>query len=317
MESALRHRAAQIGDARDASARLPVGLNDVLLEMMVEGCPLLCWEDSIPMRRIKAAELYRLGFALAGLRDLLAEPNGDFRKELQVVRSAQRLLLSVSKAIAPLPDSESIRKALADYIEQIGSATIVTRKESLEFWQREKIIEAIDSITERLTVELSKLPVFCVPDRLGYNTDKLLNSATELLPKKAAVGLSESARHDFEEACRSFAFGLWTAVAFHMLRATETVMVELIERAGGTVPEEGSRNWSHLIRALGTTKEVTRRTLGRLERLKDLERNELMHAGRFLDETECSDVFDYTKNAMVPMLMHLAEPKHESGKPTS
>jgi hypothetical protein len=115
-----------------------------------------------------------------------------------------------------------------------------------------------------------------------------------------------------EEAGRCFAFGAWTAVGFHMLRATENVLMQLIEALEGSVPEEGKRTWATLINALSLTHKARPQQVGRLGRLKDLERNELMHAGRFLDETECSDVFDYAKNAMVPMLLHLADLKEPS-----
>jgi len=256
------------------------------------------------MNQVNAYALYELGDFLGRLGTRINR--GAHTPALRVLFAhVANALRHIEESFAPLPYSRDCRLEVAQAIAQLSENGKLTGE--MDDLTRHALVTKLRRLRDLFESELRQAPVYYVPQRLGYDTAILLANAERLLPETAAKAMPHDALLDFQEAGRCLAFGRWTAVAFHVLRAAETVLVELIRRLGGTIPDEESRNWSTLTRALSATGKAKKRMRGPLDRLKDFERNELMHAGRFLDEAECSDVFDYAKNAMVPMLMHLAE----------
>jgi hypothetical protein len=65
--------------------------------------------------------------------------------------------------------------------------------------------------------------IYVLPSR-RFNTEYLLSSPENLLKPGAFVKLEEIAKADFASSCRCILFGEATAAAFHILRATESVL---------------------------------------------------------------------------------------------
>jgi len=140
---------------------------------------------------------------------------------------------------------------------------------------------------------------------LGYSSKTLLSRPEEILPPSARGVMPKSAFDDFARALECLVWEQWTAAGFHVLRATETVMIVYLENLGGTIPDEIT--WAKLIAKIGATRKAPPRMCSRLDHLRDHDRNELFHPGRFLDEDECHEVFDSAKNALAAMLRDLRD----------
>jgi hypothetical protein len=84
---------------------------------------------------------------------------------------------------------------------------------SSEFQKLESIVFA-EAMTKR---------VYMLPAR-RYSTEYLLVSPSQLLKDGVFGKLNEIARSDFESSCRCILFGEATASAFHIIRATESVL---------------------------------------------------------------------------------------------
>lgn len=65
--------------------------------------------------------------------------------------------------------------------------------------------------------------IYILPNR-RFNTEYLLSDPKKLLKAGAFEKLEEIAKTDFASSCRCILFGEATAAAFHILRATESVL---------------------------------------------------------------------------------------------
>jgi hypothetical protein len=162
----------------------------------------------------------------------------------------------------------------------------------------------LDEFDTTLGVDLDALSLYYVPPRLAYATDKLIDEGLAIFPESVHVALPKEARADIKEATRCLAFGLPTAVAFHILRAAESVMLAYFDVLSLTLPNE--RSWAAYIRALNTRQDLPDGLTSRLGDLRKYERNELMHPAKFLKDDEAYDLFDYVKSAMLVILRDIA-----------
>lgn len=87
----------------------------------------------------------------------------------------------------------------------------------------ETVREELGKIETVVFPEASIKKIYVLPNR-RFNTDYLLNHPEKLLAEGIFEKLDEVARHDISSACRCLLFGEATAAAFHILRATESVL---------------------------------------------------------------------------------------------
>jgi len=83
--------------------------------------------------------------------------------------------------------------------------------------------EVIQSLENVVFAESSTKKIYILPER-RFNTDYLLNNPAKLIKDGIFIKLDEIARYDITAACKSLLFGQATAAAFHILRATESVL---------------------------------------------------------------------------------------------
>jgi len=95
--------------------------------------------------------------------------------------------------------------------QKISSSLVFKIKE--EFSTLEKVVFA-EAITKK---------IYVLPSR-RFNTEYLLGEPNKLLKNGAYEKLEEIAKIDFASSCRCILFGEATAAAFHILRATESVL---------------------------------------------------------------------------------------------
>jgi hypothetical protein len=169
---------------------------------------------------------------------------------------------------------------------------------------KDAVAFSMGNFKSRLELDAGRLSLYFVPQRLAYDTRTLLDDAVRAFIAPAI--LPDEAKADIMEAGRCLAFQLPTAVAFHMLRATEGVIRLYLWLLGGVIPEEP--NWQKYIDAVGATGKAPRHTVARLHRLRDLERNQLMHVTTrpLLTIEEGAELFEYAKDAINAMSLHIS-----------
>jgi hypothetical protein len=91
--------------------------------------------------------------------------------------------------------------------------------------QAQNLETAMDSIRKTLVAELLGFEVYIItPKRIDVN--KLVSNVESLFAPEVFYWLPEIAQHDLEEAGKCLAFERATASAFHLMRATESVLRE-------------------------------------------------------------------------------------------
>lgn len=89
--------------------------------------------------------------------------------------------------------------------------------------QEDKIREVFTTMESVVFAESSIKKIYVLPSR-RFNTEYLLHNPEKLLSDGIYEKLDEIARRDINSACRCLLFGEATASAFHILRATESVL---------------------------------------------------------------------------------------------
>jgi hypothetical protein len=282
------------------------------------------FSDPLPggdMQQVSAFPLYRLGF-LVGRAVANFPIVGDserhedqFGMSLGLLNVIPELRSLATNPFVPLPNLKSEAGELADLFSKLAILAIQSDDMS-DHAQRKTnvqsaILEKVEEFRVLLSKELAKLDLFFVPQRLAYSTDTLLRDAARLFGsfKDDLVAI---AGRDIEEAATCFVFAQHTAAAFHMLRACELVLVEYCGACKLTIPDP---SWGAYCRALGTVRDLPPRMKGRLDRLREYDRNTLFHPGRFLDEDEADDLFDYVRASMKDMMRDINKRRAGKGKP--
>lgn len=152
-----------------------------------------------------------------------------------------RLLMNVTAEYKKEFVSSSLA-VLKEKLEEANFEVTLSAMESSGFDDMEQSIQALESNTSLIgdeiasavreeleTIENIVFPessikkIYVLPSR-RFNTDYLLNKPDKLLASGIFDKLDEIAQHDIRSSCKCLLFGEATASAFHILRATESVL---------------------------------------------------------------------------------------------
>jgi hypothetical protein len=131
----------------------------------------------------------------------------------------------------------------------------------------------------------------------------LIEQADVDFPTSIRLLLPPSAIDEIRAAGRALAFDLFTASAFHIMRAAELVLLELLKEYQVSPEKESQRNWGNYIKLLEG--KVDGELLLFLKELAKLERNETIHPTKMLIDVEQVKVYSVAKMVIVGMIEHL------------
>jgi hypothetical protein len=191
--------------------------------------------------------------------------------------------------------AKQLRDEVADLNRYIGehqepSARDMTRIGSQEIRIR---VKASDFLTI-LNAELEKLSVYHVARKRIYDTNDLILNAHKLFSEEVLKYLPKEAMADVDAAGRCLAFEVPTAAAFHVLRASESLMglYYCALTQGRTFKDDKvTRNWGKYIDALeknGADKKVTEF----LNHIRAAYRNPVTHPEDTLTLDKALDLFN-------------------------
>lgn len=156
-----------------------------------------------------------IGLCLRLLRNVVATDKPPLATKTidLLVANLQKGNFEVSLAAMKSVSFGDMHKALkgADTEKPLGDS--LSSDVSSEFSTLENIVFA-EAITKK---------IYVLPSR-RFNTEYLLSSPEKLLKGGSFTKLEEIAKLDFASSCRCILFGEATAAAFHILRATESVL---------------------------------------------------------------------------------------------
>jgi len=169
-------------------------------------------------------------------------------------------------------------------------------EEDLANWQWSHITRKIDAFRSVFEAECHDIDIYSVGQIAIYKTQALVSEGSSIIPEEYRRDVSEAALSEFNNAGKCLAFDLPTACGFHALRGLELVMDDYLNGFG--VNTEKLKNWYAYIEA---TKELindekavnkpSQKVAAMLDRMRDLDRNPLMHPRDTLDTNGADQLF--------------------------
>jgi hypothetical protein len=183
----------------------------------------------------------------------------------------------------------------------------------------DKIVPVAEAAREFDTIylaELQQADAYVVSAKGTYATSGLIFTADDgFIGEAVQTGLPQAARIEIQQWGRCFAFELPTASGFHIMRATEIVILSFLERIAGRPVKVRPRTWNAYIKALekaGASEAIT----SSLHQIRKLHRNPLMHPEDSLDLSKADALFGLAKAAIIAMITPetLSEGEEELGE---
>lgn len=235
---------------------------------------------------------------------------------------AYQFLTRVRAAVASLFQWVRLRTC-----EKDGNALVAAIDNWIGSWALEKIgdpMTMVDTVALQTIVrlagvfetvlyaELQPLPSVFIEKRGGYDTDVLMTTMEEVLPEFVRKRLKDFAKQDIQEAGKCMAFDNSTAVGYHILRATETVIQQYYQevcKSGPAATTPRQPNWQRYIDALKTSTDTdVQKVLAMIELLKDEDRNLVMHPEKMLTVDDSVTLFEMCKAVIIVMAERLPDP---------
>jgi hypothetical protein len=281
-------------------------------------------DERSPLVEINAMALYAIGYRIGRFEALLLT---DTRNPEQTgINEWTDFMLGVkwfiNNPIVPAGLERSMEAARD--VEKIGEQHMgwlsraqpipVTPTNVNDFVARinQRLQMAIDTFRSVLLADIDHSNIYFVPQRLAYDTNTLLEEASRLFGRNRTRA-DELAGPDIAECGRCFAFGLWSATAFHILRACELVIADYCEACQLKI-DRNKYSWADYINALGTVRELPRKIKGRLDRLREYDRNKIMHPGHeLLGEHDVSTLLAFVVAVMTEMIEDADKRRERSG----
>jgi hypothetical protein len=148
------------------------------------------------------------------------------------------------------------------------------------------------------SAECRKSETYFIEKKIGFDISTLLHSAEENLHDSIRPCIPQAALTELREAGRCLALESYTASGFHTLRGLEVVMGAYYRAVSTT--EKEFRSWHDYVEALEELaqekdgikpKYPSPKVASMLDRMRQLDRNPLMHPSDTLDEMAADTLF--------------------------
>ena len=167
--------------------------------------------------------------------------------------------------------------------------------ETWVFWKVKRTLQRFEHV---FSAECRSSETYFMEKKIGFDMPTLLHRADENLHHTIWPFVPGPARIELREAGRCLALESYTASGFHTLRGVEIVMAAYY-RAVCPAPKE-FRSWFDYVGALEALAEEkdgkkpkypTAKVTAMLDRMRELDRNPLMHPDESLDEAGADSLF--------------------------
>ncbi len=194
----------------------------------------------------------------------------------------------------------ALREIVPDNFEEaINKVPANLDTEPVIGWQANVIKQKAEQFETVISAELSNSDTYWISPKGTHKTSMLLQYAHLALPESIVKEMPE-VKSDFDEAGKCLLFDNSTAVGFHLLRATESVIRKYYKAATGTEPKVKYRNWGAYIKKLQEC-DANPKVVGHLDHMRESYRNPILHPEVSLSPDEALILFGVCVSAIYIM----------------
>lgn len=262
------------------------------------------------MKRLEVLDLFELAETITNARPKLTADKGKFFDVYMALINLETSLKKFSEEQTAFPltrDSalgalRQINTILVTYFFQDGSRETFKEGTDLggdfEMWSLYQVKASLDEFRHVLAVECRKSETYFIERVVGFDLPTLLHSADENVHHAIRSSIPKAALNEIREAGRCLALENYTASGFHTLRGLEVVIGAYYRAVSGK--EREFRSWHDYVAALeelAAEKEGKRpkypssKAAAMIDRMRELDRNPLMHPSDSLDEMAADSLF--------------------------
>jgi hypothetical protein len=271
------------------------------------------------MKKVDISQFYSLGATLRPLQTI--EEGAVLENIFYMLYMARDWLNSLVKdGLVPLNVSKGNAWQLINTINEVADIPEGKErdwKKKLTFNEAYNISNGEREFETVLYAELQTLATYFASQKLAYSTDDLIARAENLFPESVKKSLPRQCIADIRQAGKCIAFEIPTAAAFHILRATESVIRLYYAHVIGHPPKTKMRNWGTYIQNLekaGADKKIT----AFLDHIREEYRNPILHPEEMLTPDDAIVLLGSACSAIVQMVHAInAPPASQSAQPAS
>jgi hypothetical protein len=177
-----------------------------------------------------------------------------------------------------------------------------------------EIREAAKEFETILRTECQLMDTYFVSKKGTYSTKDLIDNAHFQIPNPSRSLLPEQAKIDFDQAGKCLAFDVATAAAFHLLRGTETVLIEYYDLAvpGPKKASRKMRNWGVYIKLIREHKGDAA-AMNVVDHIRDVYRNPVTHPEENYTDERAQVLFGLCVSAVVLLIQATDALRPKSG----
>lgn len=209
---------------------------------------------------------------------------------LRVCSSPAQKLVNGIDTLLPRDWAEAIKKLPGD--ELVGYPAFVIVDGAREF---ETVLDA----------ELQSLDTYLVSQKGTHSTPDLIERAEIMFPERVRQRLPGPAIADIRQAGRCLALDNYTASAFHILRAVESVMAVYFELVIGKPMPTRMRNWGIYLKKLGDHPDHSPRVITFIDHIRENYRNPILHPDVVMAEDEAEALLGASASAIRMLVLEI------------
>ena len=153
-----------------------------------------------------------------------------------------------------------------------------------------------------LSAELQTMATYHATQKGIYSTTDLIEKAEYILPLNVIIKVSKGIREEIRHSGRCLAFDNATASAFHMMRATESIIRDYYISVCKPESKKALSNWGAYIKKLQQSEDPeVKEVVVLLQQIKDRHRNLIMHPEVVLSPDEAFTLFEIAQGAIITM----------------
>ena len=279
----------------------------------------------VPMERINLPFFYQLGTELRPVTELKVTEKNRIQSFITCLR-AQNRIQSLFGSYSTLT---VCRASGGELLHNIGNIDDWVKKTPSEEWRKEdqnidyvfqQVISKAKEFEIVLSAELQTLATYHVTQKGIYSTTSLIEKAEMSLPESILNKIDSAIVEEIRQSGRCLAFDVATASAFHMMRATESVIHKYYLQVCKPQSKKKLGSWGAYITNLSQSQNPqVKEVIALLQQIKDRHHNLIMHPEIVLTPDEAFTLFEIAQSAIITMAgsLPIVEKKVKSTQATA